>query len=416
MFGKSFYIRLYIIDNFIWNIKNTAESDPILKLNEQFELDNYPKKINLGVGVYRTDDGLPYVLSCVKKEEKMLLNENKEYLPPNGLEEFNNLSSKLLLGDYNNKFVTIQTISGTGAIRIGAEFISKFYPKEKTIYLPDKTWPIHNNIFNAVNFDIKYYCYYNQRNKNLDIKNLCKDLINIPNNSIILLHTCAHNPTGVDPSMKEWNLIMTIFRNKNHLAFFDAAYQGFTTGDLDKDSYSVRLFAENNINCIIAQSYSKNMGLYGERVGSLSILCLTDNEKNIIKSHLKFIIRTIYSNPPIHGARIVSTILSNVELFDEWKNELKIMSDRIKKIRVELYNKLIERKTPGNWNHIINQIGMFSFLGISEKQVKYLTEKYHVYLTTNSRISLSGLNNKNISWFVDALHNTIVTSELNTYI
>ena len=236
---------------------------------------------------------------------------------------------------------------------------------------------------------------------------MIKKFNELPDKSVILLHACAHNPTGVDPSPDQWKKIAEVFKKKNHYPFFDNAYQGFASGDLNKDAFSIRYFVEQGFQMIVTQSYSKTMGLYGERAGALHVLCESDKTAENVMSQLRICIRTNYSNPPLHPLRLVLNILSNSTLYKEWCQELKDVAERIIQMRKELRDELERLKVPGDWSHITSQIGMFSYTGLSESQSKRMIEKHHVYMLKNGRISMSGLNFKNIKYVAQAIKYSI---------
>jgi len=239
-------------------------------------------------------------------------------------------------------------------------------------------------------------------------KGLIGALENAPDRSVFLFHACAHNPTGVDPTREQWKVIAEVIASKKHYSFFDCAYQGFASGDLDKDAWAVRYFIDQGLPLLVCQSFAKNAGLYGERVGSLHIVAPDQSTAERVKSQLSVLQRSEISNPPSHGARLVSVILNDATLFGEWKEDIKTMSGRIIQMRKELHRLLTEElHTPGNWDHIVNQIGMFSFTGISNKQSQWLVEKEHIYLTVNGRISMAGLNSHNIEYFARALDSVV---------
>jgi aspartate/tyrosine/aromatic aminotransferase len=260
------------------------------------------------------------------------------------------------------------------------------------------------SIFFEAGLAMAPYRYWDAKNRTLDIAGLVADLKAAPNGSIVLLHTCAHNPTGVDPTHEQWKQIAAVMKEKDHFPFFDSAYQGFATGDLDNDAWSLRYFVEQGFTLFCCQSFAKNMGLYGERTGTLSAVCKTASQARSVEGQLEAIARPMYSNPPKHGAQIAKTILKNPEFFAEWKEELKVMSGRIFAMRQALYNQLKKLGTPGTWEHVITQIGMFTFLGLTPQQCEVLISKYHIYLLKSSRISMAGLNTKNIEYFANAVH------------
>ncbi|KAK6129735.1 hypothetical protein DH2020_036536 [Rehmannia glutinosa] len=384
-----------------------------------YNKDPSPAKLNLGVGAYRTEEGKPLVLNVVRRAEQMLVNDSsrvKEYLPIVGLADFNKLSAKLILGAdrlvylhgtspaiQENRVTTVQCLSGTGSLRVGAEFLARHY-HQHTIYIPLPTWGNHTKVFGLAGLSVKTYRYYDPATRGLNFEGLLEDLRSAPSGAIVLLHACAHNPTGVDPTTHQWEQIRQLMRSKALLPFFDSAYQGFASGNLDADAESVRMFVRDGGECLVAQSFAKNMGLYGERVGALSIVCRTADVAGRVESQLKLVIRPMYSNPPIHGASIVSTILKDRTMFQEWTIELKAMADRIISMRQQLFDALRGRGTPGDWSHIIKQIGMFTFTGLNSEQVAFMRKEYHIYMTSDGRISMAGLSSRTVPHLADAIH------------
>ncbi|KAF4348435.1 hypothetical protein F8388_019530 [Cannabis sativa] len=388
-----------------------APEDPILGVTVAYNKDPSPIKMNLGVGAYRTEEGKPVVLNAVRKAEQLLVNDVsrvKEYLPIVGLAEFNKLSAKLILGAdspaiQQNRVTTVQCLSGTGSLRVGGEFLAKHY-HERTILIPQPTWGNHIKVFNLSGLNVKFYRYYDPETRGLNFQGLLEDFESAPSGSIVLLHACAHNPTGVDPTPDQWDQIKQLIRSKSLLPFFDSAYQGFASGSLDADAQPIRMFAADGGELLVAQSYAKNMGLYGERVGALTIVCKAADVASRVESQLKLVIRPMYSNPPIHGASIVATILRDRNLYDEWTVELKAMADRIISMRQQLFDAIQSRGTPGDWSHIIKQIGMFTFTGLNSQQVAFMTKEYHIYMTSDGRISMAGLSSRTVPHLADAIH------------
>ncbi|XP_044464526.1 aspartate aminotransferase, cytoplasmic isoform X1 [Mangifera indica] len=421
-----------------------APEDPILGVTVAYNKDPSPDKLNLGVGAYRTEEGKPLVLNVVRQAEQLLVNDQsrvKEYLPIVGLADFNKLSAKLIFGAdspaiQENRVATVQCLSGTGSLRVGAEFLARHY-HQLAIYIPQPTWGNHPKVFTLAGLSVKTYRYYDPATRGLNFQGLLEDLGAAPSGAIVLLHACAHNPTGVDPTLEQWEQIRQLMRSKGLLPFFDSAYQGFASGSLDADAQSVRMFVADGGECLVAQSYAKNMGLYGERVGALSIVCKTADVARKVESQLKLVIRPMYSNPPIHGASIVATILKDSKMYDEWTVELKAMADRIISMREQLFVALSARGflliplslifyslvlvlafkilskdisisyltgTPGDWSHIIKQIGMFTFTGLNSEQVAFMTKEYHIYMTSDGRISMAGLSSKTVPHLADAIH------------
>ncbi|KAL0573277.1 hypothetical protein V5O48_008684 [Marasmius crinis-equi] len=401
----------------VWSNVPLAPPDSIFKLTAAYKADTYEKKVNLGVGAYRDDDNKPWVLPVVRKVEQILLNSpalDHEYLPITGLPEFTVSAAKLILGVDSpaiaeGRVTSVQTISGTGANHLGALFLSKFYPwGEKNVYLSNPTWANHQAIFKNVGINPVDYPYYDPKTIGLDFNGFISALKSAPPKSVFLIHACAHNPTGVDPTREQWNEIADALLEKGHYGFFDSAYQGFASGDLDQDAWAVREFVKKGVPMLVCQSFAKNAGLYGERVGALHVISPDKATAERVKSQLSVLQRSEISNPPTYGARIVTKILNDPELFEEWRRDIKTMATRIIDMRKELYKILTEDlKTPGNWDHIVNQIGMFSFTGITAEQSKELTEKAHIYLTTNGRISMTGLNKKNIRYFAECLDKVV---------
>ncbi|CAD5208437.1 unnamed protein product [Bursaphelenchus xylophilus] len=393
-----------------WSGVEMGPPDAILGVTEAFKRDQNPKKINLGVGAYRDDAGKPFVLPSVRKAENAIIAQklDKEYTTIAGIPEFTANAIKLALGADNpviaeKRNATVQSISGTGALRIGAEFLKKFFPN-KVIYQPTPTWGNHIPIFKFAGLDVKQYRYYDSKTCGFDEQGALDDIAKIPKKSIILLHACAHNPTGVDPTQEQWKKISELCKKQELFVFFDMAYQGFASGDINRDAFAVRYFIEQGHNICLAQSFAKNMGLYGERVGAYTIVGQDADEASRVMSQLKILIRPMISNPPIHGARIAHKILTDKDLYNEWLVDVKGMADRIITMRTTLKDLLAKEGSQKNWNHITDQIGMFCFTGISPQQVESLIKDYSVYLTKDGRISVAGISSNNVGYLAHALH------------
>ncbi|KAJ3346744.1 aspartate transaminase aat1 [Entophlyctis luteolus] len=388
--------------------------DPILGVTEAFRADTNPKKMNLGVGAYRDDNNKPYVLECVKKAEKAIFaaNQDKEYLGITGLAAYNKLAAELAYGDDSaplkeGRIVTTQSLSGTGALRIGGEFLARWFNGKggKKIYLPTPSWGNHGNIFRDSKLEVGSYRYYDKNTISLDFAGLKADLAALPDESVVLLHACAHNPTGVDPTAAQWTELSDLFARKKHVAFFDMAYQGFASGDPSKDAFALRLFVEKGHNVLLAQSFAKNLGLYGERVGLFSLVVADQEEAKRVDSQVKILVRPMYSNPPLSGPRIVKEVLGNPELKKEWHREVKFMADRIISMRSELRNHLENTyHSKKDWSHITSQIGMFCFTGLAPEQVDRLRSEFSVYLTRDGRISIAGITSGNVQYLAEAIH------------
>ncbi|KAJ7940743.1 aspartate amino-transferase [Mycena leptocephala] len=363
-----------------WQSVPLAPPDSIFQLTAAYKEDTFDKKINLG----------PWILPWSKSQA---------ILGP----------ASPALAD--GRVASVQTISGTGANHLGALFLSKFYQwgtAEKKIWLSNPTWANHHAIFKNVGIEPVEYPYYDPKTIGLDFAGFVNALESAPERSVFLLHGCAHNPTGVDPTPEQWTTVAEVMVAKKHYAFLDCAYQGFASGDLDKDAHAVRFFVEKGVAMLVCQSFAKNAGLYGERVGALHVVSPTKETSTKVKSQLSVLQRSEISNPPTHGARIVSMILNNPSMFEMWRRDIQTMAGRIIDMRKELFRLLTEElHTPGNWDHIVNQIGMFSFTGISPAQSKALISEAHVYLTGNGRISMAGLNTKNVRYFAESLDGVV---------
>ncbi|KAI8091967.1 aspartate aminotransferase [Thamnidium elegans] len=396
-----------------WNSVPQGPPDAILGVSEAFKKDTSPKKMNLGVGAYRDDAGKPYVLTSVKKAERIMMENNmdKEYAGITGVPSFTKAAAALAYGDDSpaikeNRLAIAQSISGTGALRMGAEFINAWFPHAKNVIVPNPTWGNHIPIMKNAGLALEKYTYFDKQTNGLNIDGMLEDLHKAPKNTVVLLHACAHNPTGVDPTQEQWDQISKVIKERGHFSFFDMAYQGFASGDCTRDAYALRKFVDEGHHVVLAQSFAKNMGLYGERVGSFSIVCADEQEKARVDSQLKIIIRPMYSNPPIHGAHIVSTVLNSPELKKEWLGEVKTMADRIITMRHQLRNHLEnDFNSKKSWNHITDQIGMFCFSGMTPDQVTNIKNNWHVYLTQDGRISMAGISSANVKYLAEAIHN-----------
>ncbi|KAL6012074.1 Aspartate aminotransferase, cytoplasmic [Asimina triloba] len=387
-----------------------APPDPILGVSEAFKADTNDLKLNLGVGAYRTEELQPYVLNVVKKAEKQMLEkaENKEYLPIEGLAAFNKVTAELLFGAENpviqqGRVATVQGLSGTGSLRLAAAFIQRYFSDAKVL-ISSPTWGNHKNIFNDARVPWSEYRYYDPKTVGLDFEGMIADIKAAPDGSFLLLHGCAHNPTGIDPTPEQWEKIADVVQEKNLIPFFDVAYQGFASGSLDADASSIRSFVARGLELLVAQSYSKNLGLYAERIGAINVVCSSTDAAARVKSQLKRLARPMYSNPPVHGARIVATVVGDPTLFNEWKAEMELMAGRIMNVRQKLYDSLSEKDKSGkDWSFILKQIGMFSYTGLNKVQSENMTNKWHVYMTKDGRISLAGLSLAKCEYLADAI-------------
>lgn len=396
----------------------TLPPDALFGLKARYTQDDRPNKVDLGIGAYRDNTGKPWILPLVRSLEKLLQqdpNYNHEYLSISGFAEFTKSASKIILGDNSTAFseeriISVQSLSGTGALHIAAVFLKKFYSLSNTIYLSSPTWANHGQIFQSAGLQIESYPYWNNETKTLDLEGFLSSINAAPNGSIFLLHACAHNPTGLDPSKKEWVQILDAIKLKNHFALFDSAYQGFTTGSLEEDAWAVRkLVDEYKLPMLVCQSFAKNCGMYGERVGCIHIILSERDAKlnALILSQLNKIVRSELSNPPAYGAKVVAKILNTPHLKEQWSQDLLTMSSRITSMRHRLRDELVALKTPGNWDHIVSQKGMFSFTGLKPEEVQKLESKHGVYLVSSGRASIAGLNEGNVKYVAQAIDDVV---------
>ncbi|OWR51763.1 aspartate aminotransferase [Danaus plexippus plexippus] len=394
-----------------WGNVEMGPPDVILGITEAYKKDNDPKKVNLGVGAYRDDQGKPFILPSVRKAESIIHGKglNHEYAPIGGEAAYTSAVAELAFGEcsqviQNKSNAFNNTLSGTGALRLGLEFVTKHYAKNKEVWLSSPTWGNHPQICNTLGLPHKKYRYFDSKTNGFDIEGALEDICKIPKGSIILLHACAHNPTGVDPKPEEWKQLSQAIKDRELFPFFDMAYQGFATGSVDNDAFALRQFADDGHQVMLAQSFAKNMGLYGERVGALTLLCGDQESAAKVMSQLKIMIRTMYSNPPLYGSRLVKEILTNNELKQQWLADVKQMADRIISMRTQLRSGIEGAGNKQKWNHITDQIGMFCFTGLKPDQVARLTKEFHIYLTKDGRISVAGISSKNVNYVAEAIH------------
>ncbi|MBL4764639.1 MAG: aspartate/tyrosine/aromatic aminotransferase [Colwellia sp.] len=382
-------------------------ADPILGLLAKYREDTNPKKIDLGVGVYKNEAGDTTVLSCVKKAEQYRTDTetSKVYIGPTGSALFNEEMSKLIFGHHKvlleNRARTFSTPGGTGALRVAAEFINSC-KAGTTIWVSNPTWANHTAVFEAAGLTVKTYPYYDYENKTLDFDGMLAQLKEVSSDDVVLLHACCHNPSGMDLTNEQWQQVIEVAKGVGFMPLIDMAYQGFGAG-LDEDAYGLRLMADNVKEMIVCSSCSKNFGLYRERIGACTLIAETSNSADLVASILAYVIRGIYSMPPAHGAAIVETILSSSELTTEWHSELKVMRDRINGNRQLLVNKLKENGVTRDFSFIANQSGMFSFLGITPEQVQQLQDEYSIYMVGSSRMSIAGIANRNVDYLAQSI-------------
>ncbi|MBC0854301.1 amino acid aminotransferase [Pantoea stewartii] len=387
---------------------SAAPADPILGLADLFRADDRPNKINLGIGVYKDETGKTPVLTSVKKAEQYLLeNEtSKNYLSIDGLPDFAHCTQELLFGEGNalisaGRVRSAQTPGGTGALRVAADFLAT-QTSVKRVWVSNPSWPNHKNVFNAAGLEVCEYSYYDAVNHTLDFDSMLASLKEVKAGDVVLFHGCCHNPTGIDPTTEQWQQLAALSKANGWLPLFDFAYQGFARG-LEEDAAGLRLFAASHQELIVASSYSKNFGLYNERVGAITLVASDAATADTAFSQVKYTIRANYSNPPSHGAAVVATILGNDALRTIWQQELSDMRQRIQRMRQLFVNTLAEKGAQQDFSFIIKQNGMFSFSGLTKDQVIRLREEFGVYAVNSGRVNVAGMTPDNMSALCEAI-------------
>jgi len=378
-----------------------APRDPILGLNEQFATDKNPLKVNLGVGVYFDDNGKIPLLECVQLAEKALIAKPtaRGYLPIDGIAAYDSAVKSLVFGETSEpvssgRIATVQALGGTGALKVGADFLRKLLPNTELL-ISDPSWENHRAIFTQAGFKVGTYGYYDPVNKGIDFAAMLKSLSQAAPQTIVVLHACCHNPTGYDLTQDQWDQVIEVVKARELTPFLDLAYQGFGSG-LKEDGQVVGKFIASGMNFFLSTSFSKSFSLYGERVGALSVVCSDKAECERVLSQLKIMVRTNYSNPPIHGGSVVAHVLNTPELRALWETELGEMRVRIKLMRSKLVSGLKDAGVKQNMDFITDQIGMFSYSGLSKEQMTRLRTEFGVYGTDSGRMAVSALNSKNV--------------------
>lgn len=389
-----------------------APRDPILGLNEQYNADTNPAKVNLGVGVYFDDNGKLPLLQCVQAFEKTMMDKPtpRGYLPIDGIAAYDAAVKSLVFGAdsepvKSGRIATVQAVGGTGGLKIGADFLKRLNPDAK-VMISDPSWENHRALFTNAGFVVESYRYYNEQTRGLDFAGMLADLNAAPVGTIILLHACCHNPTGYDISPAQWDEVIAVVKAKSLVPFLDMAYQGFGFG-IAEDGAVIGKFVDSGLNFFVSTSFSKSFSLYGERVGALSVLCQDKEEAGRVLSQLKVVIRTNYSNPPTHGGAIVAGVLNNPELRALWEKELGEMRVRIKAMRQKLVDGLKAAGITQDMSFITQQIGMFSYSGLSKDQMVRLRDEFGVYGTDTGRMCVAALNSKNIDYVCAAIAKVI---------
>jgi len=385
-----------------------APRDPILGLNEQYNADTRATKVNLGVGVYYDDNGRIPLLKAVRAAEiaRIEAAAARGYLPIEGIAAYNQAVQKLLLGadsalPASGRVLTAQALGGTGALKIGADFLKRIAPNAQ-VAISDPSWENHRALFEGAGFPVVSYPYYDPATHGIKFDEMLDALRAMPENTVVVLHACCHNPTGVDLTDEQWVQVVEVVKQGNLIPFLDIAYQGFGDG-IDADAAAVRLFAAADVTLFISSSFSKSFSLYGERVGALTIVAGSRDEAARTLSQLKRVIRVTYSNPPTHGGTVVSTVLNTPELRQQWEEELGGMRDRIRLMRTQLVEKLAAKGVAKDFSFVLRQRGMFSYSGLTADQVERLREEHGIYAVATGRICVAALNSGNIDAVVDAI-------------
>jgi len=390
------------------NAIEMAPRDPILGITEAYNADKNPKKANLGVGVYYDDNGKLPLLECVRKAEAQMMEKlsPRGYLPIDGLVAYDKAVQDLVFGAdsavvKDKRAVTAQAIGGTGALKLGADFLKRFAPNAQ-VWISDPSWENHRALFESAGFVVNNYPYYDDASHGVNFAGMLDTLKSVPAGSIILLHACCHNPTGADLTDAQWKEVIAVITSRGLIPFLDMAYQGFGDG-IEADGKVVRQFAEAGGPVFVSNSFSKSFSLYGERVGALSIVANNAEEAARVLSQLKRVIRTNYSNPPTHGGQVVATALASPELRALWEEELAGMRVRIREMRKALVEKLKAKAPSYDFDFVIQQRGMFSYSGLTKEQVGRLRDEYSIYAVDTGRICVAALNSGNIDYVVDAI-------------
>ena len=383
-----------------------APRDPILGVTEAYVADQNPRKVNLGVGVYTDDDGKVPLLECVRRAERAQIDAAPphSYLPIDGLQAYDRAVMQLVFGAElaaSGRIVTVQALGGTGGLKIGADFLRLVAPQAQ-VWISEPSWENHRALFENAGFKVNAYPYYEPKTHGVDFDGMRAALDGLPAGSIVLLHACCHNPTGVDLTQAQWQAVLEVVQRRALVPFIDLAYQGFGDG-IDADGFAVRLFAGAYSPVFVSSSFSKSFSLYGERVGAFSALTESADEAARVLSQVKRIVRTNYSNPPTHGGRIVATVLAAPELRALWEKELAGMRDRIKSMRKALVEKIKARAPRADFSFMLAQRGMFSYSGLTKEQVARLRAEFSIYAIDTGRICVAALNSKNVDYVAEAI-------------
>lgn len=382
--------------------------DPIFRIAAQFQADPREKKVNLTIGLYFEDDGSVPLLSCTQEAEKRWAEQKqpRTYLPMEGLASYRDAVQRLVFGAdseaYQSKRVaTIQTLGGTGALKVGGDLLHQAYP-ESQMWISDPAWDNHHAIFGGCGIKTNKYRYFDAQTQGVDFDGMLADINTLPKHSFVLLHPCCHNPTGADLSQEQWQQLIAVLKEKQLIPFLDMAYQGFGQG-LDEDAYAIREMAKAGLEFLVANSFSKNFSYYAERCGALSVVCNTQEQAEQVLGKLNAWVRKNYSNPPVHGGSAIATVLGSEDLYQSWAADVTAMRARIHAMRQAVYDRLKELAPNYDASYMIKQQGMFSYTGLSAEQITRLREEFGVYMLDSGRISVPGLTTKNVDYYAQSL-------------
>lgn len=382
--------------------------DPIFKIAAQFQADPREQKVNLTIGLYFEDDGSVPLLAATQVAEQQFAEQKqaRTYLPMEGLASYRDAVQRLVFGEdseaYQSKRIaTIQTLGGTGALKVGGDLLHQGYP-DSQMWVSNPTWANHHDIFGGCGIKTNKYRYYDAQTQAVDFEGMLADISALEANSMVLLHPCCHNPTGANLSKEQWQELIAVLKEKQLIAVLDMAYQGFGDG-VEEDAYAIRAMADAGLSFLVANSFSKNFAYYAERCGALSVVCQSEEEAQRVLGQLNAWVRKNYSNPPVHGGSAVATVLSTPELYSSWVADVDAMRERIQSMRQQVYDKLQQLAPDYDASYMLKQQGMFSYTGLSAEQITRLREEFGIYMLESGRISLPGLTSANVDYYAQSL-------------